>query len=70
MWTSNPAWRSARDKDTKPAILTLLEALRESMKSTFGPRTSSLRMRDAWVQARGRGYLEAYKCSLIIHSLN
>jgi hypothetical protein len=40
------------------------------MKSTFGPRTSSLRMCDAWVQARGRGYLEAYKCSLIIHSLN
>jgi hypothetical protein len=51
------------EKDTKAAILTLLEALRESMKGTSEKSTSSLRMRDALVEARLPGYLEPYEGS-------
>jgi hypothetical protein len=40
------------DKDTKLAILSLLEALRESMENTSETRISSLRIDDALVKAR------------------
>jgi hypothetical protein len=62
-------WRSAMDKDTSLAILSLLEALRESMQSTSETRISSLRMHDALVKARVPGHLEAYECSLTVSTL-
>jgi hypothetical protein len=56
-------WSSAIDKDTKLAILSLLEALRESMKSTSETRILSLRIHDALVKARVPSYPEVYECS-------
>jgi len=54
-------WNSAIDKGTKLAILSLLEALRELMKSKSEMRILSLRFHDALVKARVPSYLEAYE---------
>lgn len=51
------------DKNTRLAIPGLLEALRESMKSTSETKILSLPVHDALVEARVPGDLEAYECS-------
>ena len=51
------------DKDTKLAILSLREALRETNKSTSETRNLTLRIHDALVKARIPGYPEAYESS-------
>jgi len=51
------------DKDTKLAILSLLDALRESMKSTSETRISSLRIDHVLVKACVPSYLGASECS-------
>ena len=50
------------DKDTKLAILSLLDALRESMKGTSETRISSLRIHDLLVKACVPSYLGASEC--------
>ena len=50
------------DKNTRLAIPSLLEALRESMKGTSETKILSLRIHDALVKARVPGYLEAHEC--------
>jgi hypothetical protein len=51
------------DKDTRLAIASLLEELRESMKSRSEKGESSLQIHDAPVKARMPSYLEVYECS-------
>jgi len=46
----------------KVAILSLLEALRQSMKSTHETRILPLWIHDALAKARIPGYLEVYEC--------
>jgi hypothetical protein len=50
------------DKDTRLAIASLLEELRESMKSRSGKGESSLQIHDAPVKTRMPSYLEVYEC--------
>jgi hypothetical protein len=56
-------WSSAIDQDARLAILSLLKALRESMKSTSQTRNLSLRIHDAPENARVPNHLEVYECS-------
>src|ERR1700687_4047329 len=51
------------DKDTKLAILSLREALRETNKSTSETRHLTLRIHDALVKAQIRRYPGAYESS-------
>jgi hypothetical protein len=53
----------AIDKDTELAILSPLDALRESMKNTSGTRIVSLRIHDALLKARVPSYVEVCECS-------
>jgi hypothetical protein len=50
------------DKDTKLAILSLLDALRESMNSTSETRISSLWIHDVLLKACVPSYLGASEC--------
>jgi hypothetical protein len=51
------------DKDTRLAMASLLEELRESMKSRSEKGESSLQIHDAPVKASMASYLEVYECS-------
>ena len=48
------------DKDTKVAIVGLLEMSRELIRNTSEIRILALRIQDALVKANVAGYLEAY----------
>jgi hypothetical protein len=49
------------DKDTRLAILNILEVSQEAMKSASETRILILQMHEALVKARIPGYLEAYE---------
>ena len=53
--------RNDVDKDTKPAILSILEVLHEAMKRACETHISTLQIHEALVRARVPGYLEAYE---------
>src|SRR6266481_6166380 len=54
-------WRSDMDKDTRLAIVGILEVSREAMKRASELRILALRIHEALVRARVPGYLEAYE---------
>ena len=53
-------WRSDVDKDTRLAILSILEVSQEAMKVASETRILTLQIHEALVKARVPGYLEAY----------
>ena len=53
-------WRSDVNKDTKLAILSILEALHEAMKRASETHLLTLQIHEALVKARVPDYLEAY----------
>jgi len=52
------------DKDTRLAILNILEVSQEAMKSAAETRILILQIHEALVKARIPGYLEAYEARL------
>jgi hypothetical protein len=54
-------WRSVVDKDTRLAILNILEVSQETIQSASEARMLSLRIHEALLKARVPGYLEAYE---------
>ena len=54
-------WRSDVDKDTRLAILSILEVSQEAMKVASETRILTLQIHEALVGARVSGYLEAYE---------
>jgi hypothetical protein len=63
-WIARPPelflWSSDVDKDTRLAILRILEVLHEAMKRASETHILTLQIHDALVKARVPDYLEAY----------
>jgi hypothetical protein len=57
----NCSWRSDVDKDTRLAMLSILEISEEAMKGASEARTLMLQIHEALVKAGVPGYLEAYE---------
>jgi hypothetical protein len=52
-------WRSGVDKDIRLTIISILDVSQEAMKGASKARTLTWQIREALVQARVPGYLEA-----------
>jgi hypothetical protein len=62
---------SDMDKDTRLAIISILEVSREAMKGASEARILTLQIHEALVKARVPGYLEAYesRCDTLFSQL-